>query len=95
MAGQLALARRMTRWLIRKTTVRTCVAFADFIRSTKAPARGPITTDVVAGEALFNQIGCATCHTPTLRTVPAGTRINGGSIHSACRARQQDLSSVQ
>jgi CxxC motif-containing protein (DUF1111 family) len=56
------------------------VAFADFIRSTKAPPRGAITADVVAGNALFNQIGCATCHTPTLRTVPAGTRINGGAF---------------
>ncbi len=28
----------------------TCVAFADFMRSTKAPSRGPITADVQAGE---------------------------------------------
>ena len=31
------------------------VAFADFMRSTKAPPRGPITADVQAGEALFNE----------------------------------------
>jgi hypothetical protein len=54
------------------------VAFADFMRSTKAPPRGSITPDVLAGEALFNKIGCAVCHTPTIITAPPGTRINGG-----------------
>jgi CxxC motif-containing protein (DUF1111 family) len=55
-------------------------AFADFMRSTKAPARGPITADVTAGEALFKRIGCASCHTPTIRTAQPGTRINGGAF---------------
>ena len=55
-------------------------AFADFMRSTKAPSRGDITADVLAGEAVFKQIGCATCHTPTYRTSPAGTPINGGNF---------------
>jgi CxxC motif-containing protein (DUF1111 family) len=55
-------------------------AFADFMRSTKAPSRGPITVDVTAGEALFNQIGCSTCHTATIRTARPGTRINGGAF---------------
>ena len=54
------------------------VAFADFMRSTKAPARGPITRDVRSGELLFAQIGCASCHVPSITTAPAGTRINGG-----------------
>ena len=53
-------------------------AFADFMRSTKAPSRGPIDGDVLAGEAIFKDIGCATCHVPTLVTAPAGTKINGG-----------------
>jgi CxxC motif-containing protein (DUF1111 family) len=35
------------------------VAFANFMRSTKAPSRGAITPAVLAGERLFNQIGCA------------------------------------
>jgi CxxC motif-containing protein (DUF1111 family) len=56
------------------------VAFADFMRATKAPSRGPITADVTAGEALFQQIGCASCHTPTIRTVRPGTRINAGAF---------------
>ena len=55
-------------------------AFADFMRSTKAPSRGDITADVLAGETVFNQIGCGTCHTPTYRTSPAGTPINGGNF---------------
>ncbi len=55
-------------------------AFADFMRSTKAPSRGDITADVLAGETVFNQVGCATCHTPTYRTSPAGTPINGGNF---------------
>ncbi len=53
------------------------VAFANFMRSTKAPSRGPITSDVRAGEQLFTQIGCAVCHTPTITTARPGTKING------------------
>jgi len=56
------------------------VAFADFMRSTKAPSRGPITPDVQAGERLFNQIGCNTCHVPSITTAPPGTSINGGEF---------------
>ena len=56
------------------------VAFANFMRSTKAPPRGAITATVRAGEALFNSVGCGGCHTPTLRTAPPGTRINGGAL---------------
>lgn len=54
------------------------VAFANFMRSLKAPSRGPITTDVRNGEQVFNQIGCPTCHVATVRTARPGTRINGG-----------------
>jgi len=53
------------------------VAFANFMRSTKAPSRGPITRDVQAGEGLFNQVGCVSCHVSTLHTARPGTRING------------------
>jgi len=53
-------------------------AFADFMRSTKAPSRGPIDADVLAGETIFKNIGCDTCHVPTIVTAPAGTKINGG-----------------
>jgi CxxC motif-containing protein (DUF1111 family) len=56
------------------------VAFANFMRSTKAPSRGPMTADVQAGDTLFNQIGCATCHVPAIVTADPGTRINGGAF---------------
>ncbi len=55
-------------------------AFADFMRSTKAPSRGPITPTVLAGETIFKNLGCGTCHTPTYRTVPPGTKVNGGAF---------------
>jgi len=55
-------------------------AFADFMRSTKAPSRGPITDAVSAGDTLFKQIGCAICHTANIVTAPAGTPINGGTL---------------
>jgi CxxC motif-containing protein (DUF1111 family) len=56
------------------------IAFANFMRSTKVPSRGPITADVQAGEAIFQQIGCATCHVPSMTTSPAGSVINGGAF---------------
>jgi CxxC motif-containing protein (DUF1111 family) len=59
-------------------------AFADFMRSTKAPPRGTITpdvkADVTAGQSLFNQIGCGICHTASIVTAAPGTRINGGEF---------------
>jgi CxxC motif-containing protein (DUF1111 family) len=55
-------------------------AFANFMRATKAPPRGPITAAVRAGEQTFTQIGCATCHVASITTAPAGTLINGGSM---------------
>jgi CxxC motif-containing protein (DUF1111 family) len=56
------------------------VAFANFMRSTKAPSRGEITPEVLAGEKLFEQVGCTTCHVATLRTARPGTPINGGAF---------------
>ena len=56
------------------------LAFADFMRATKAPSRGTITADVIAGEGLFNQIGCNVCHVSTMTTAPAGSVINGGAF---------------
>jgi CxxC motif-containing protein (DUF1111 family) len=57
--------------------------FADFMRSTKAPPRDAVvaaTADARRGETLFASVGCATCHTPTIVTAPAGTAINGGAF---------------
>ena len=35
------------------------------------PPRGPITDDVLVGDRVFQQIGCATCRRPTLHTGPS------------------------
>ncbi|MEZ5541009.1 MAG: di-heme oxidoredictase family protein [Pseudomonadota bacterium] len=56
------------------------IAFADFMRSTKAPPRGEITDTVLAGAAVFKRIGCETCHTESLATAAPGTPINGGTF---------------
>jgi CxxC motif-containing protein (DUF1111 family) len=56
------------------------VAFANFMRATKAPPRGAITAAARAGDILFGQVGCAACHVPTVRTAAPGTRINGGVL---------------
>ena len=50
-----------------------------FMRATKVPSRGPITAQVNHGQAIFEAIGCATCHVSTLVTAPAGTTIHGGA----------------
>jgi CxxC motif-containing protein (DUF1111 family) len=57
--------------------------FARFIRATKAPAPdAQLGGGAVAqqGRALFEKIGCATCHVAALTTAPAGTKINGGTF---------------
>jgi CxxC motif-containing protein (DUF1111 family) len=58
-------------------------AFARFMRSTKVPPRDTAlaaTSNAVAGASLFTSIGCASCHTPTITTAPAGTVFNGGKF---------------
>ena len=57
--------------------------FAEFMRATRVPPRDAqvaATADAQTGSQLFDQIGCATCHTRTMTTSPAGTVINGGSF---------------
>jgi len=54
--------------------------FALLMRSTLAPPRGTINANVNAGSTLFNQIGCAVCHTPTIDTAAPGQLINGGAL---------------
>src|SRR5499426_296308 len=55
-------------------------AFANFMRQTRAPGRGPINDAVRRGESLFNQVKCAICHTPSINTAAPGTVINGGAF---------------
>ena len=55
-------------------------AFANFMRATKAPSRGTVTADVLAGEQVFAQVGCNTCHVASITTARPGTKINGGAM---------------
>jgi CxxC motif-containing protein (DUF1111 family) len=57
--------------------------FARFMRATKAPPRDAAlaaTRDAQTGAALFEQVGCAMCHTPAIVTALPGTVINGGTF---------------
>jgi CxxC motif-containing protein (DUF1111 family) len=57
--------------------------FALFMRSTLAPPVDPVrqaTPDAQAGSALFTNIGCAHCHTPSIVTSAPGLLINGGAL---------------
>lgn len=42
-----------------------------YIRTLAVPKRGDITPQVQRGDMLFNQIGCASCHVPVLKTGPS------------------------
>jgi CxxC motif-containing protein (DUF1111 family) len=42
----------------------------DFITFLAPPPRGTVGADEQAGQVLFSQIGCTSCHTPTLSTGP-------------------------
>jgi CxxC motif-containing protein (DUF1111 family) len=48
----------------------TVRAVLDYIRMLAPPRAGADTPEVVQGRALFGTVGCAGCHTPTLRTGP-------------------------
>jgi len=57
------------------------LAFADFMAATRAPGRqDPIPAAATRGDPLFNQVGCAVCHTRTFTTASPGTAINGGAF---------------
>ena len=42
--------------------------FEAFMKFLAPPARGPLTEQVTAGEQVFQSVGCAACHIPTLTT---------------------------
>jgi CxxC motif-containing protein (DUF1111 family) len=67
--------------------------FAAFMRATKVPPRDAAlingrstSSDVSAGAAIFDKIGCEICHTKTFVTMPVGTKINGGLFPYAVTA---------
>jgi len=57
--------------------------FAQFVRGTPAPPRdAPLaaTSDAMAGQQIFERIGCSTCHVESMQTLAAGTVVNGGTF---------------
>jgi CxxC motif-containing protein (DUF1111 family) len=57
--------------------------FAQFVRGTKVPPQDTVLAASAAGragQALFERIGCNTCHVQSITTAPAGTVINGGAF---------------
>lgn len=50
------------------TRLRGIDNFANFMRLLAPVARGPVDGAVQSGEAIFQGIGCASCHTPVLTT---------------------------
>lgn len=44
------------------------IQFAVFMRLLAPPAPAPDTPSIAAGRTLFDRVGCALCHTPTLTT---------------------------
>jgi len=57
--------------------------FAQFVRGTKVPPRDNVlaaTTHAMAGERMFETIGCAACHVSAIATASPGTVINGGEF---------------
>jgi CxxC motif-containing protein (DUF1111 family) len=60
--------------------------FALFMRDTKAPPVNPLligNRDARDGSQIFNNIGCAVCHTRTIVTAAPGTFINGNALRVA------------
>lgn len=43
----------------------------NFMRFLAPPPQRPLTNSATAGQALFTQIGCAVCHTPSMQTGPS------------------------
>jgi CxxC motif-containing protein (DUF1111 family) len=42
-----------------------------YVRLLAPPARGPLTAPVLRGEVVFESLGCAACHVPSLTTGPS------------------------
>ena len=49
----------------------TVMEIIIFLRLLSPPPRGDMTPEVKNGEVLFEEIGCASCHVPTLQTGPS------------------------
>jgi CxxC motif-containing protein (DUF1111 family) len=57
--------------------------FAQFVRGTQVPPRDTTlaaTPDALAGQTLFENVGCNVCHVEAITTAPVGTPVNGGQF---------------
>jgi CxxC motif-containing protein (DUF1111 family) len=57
--------------------------FAQFIRGTTVPPRNmelAATASALHGQEVFQELGCGTCHVPSIATAAAGTVVNGGTF---------------
>ena len=57
--------------------------FAQFVRGTMVPPRDTAlaaTPDAIAGQHIFEQLQCSTCHVESITTAAAGTVLNGGNF---------------
>ena len=60
----------------------TVMEIVIFLRLLSPPPRGEITPEVKNGEVLFEKIGCASCHVPTMQTGPSPiSALNEVSVH--------------
>lgn len=57
--------------------------FANFMRMLAPPTPAPATPSTVNGRAVFERVGCAHCHTPSMKT---GKAINSGSTTNPSQA---------
>ena len=65
-----------------------------FVRSLPPPERDhdlAATDESLKGEGTFSRIGCALCHVPTMKTLPAGTPINGGTYRIPVQIGGQEI----
>jgi len=56
------------------TTPSDLINFVFFMRFLAPPSRAIFTTSSSSGQTVFNAVGCALCHTPSLQTASSTTR---------------------
>ena len=54
------------------TGLTNVIEFANFMRLLDQPTPAPATSSTTNGRALFETVGCALCHTPSLATSSGG-----------------------
>jgi CxxC motif-containing protein (DUF1111 family) len=66
-------------------------AFADFMRTLAAPVPAAATASTQHGSAVFTSVGCALCHTPTLKTGVAVANGDEGTASAALSNQPANL----